>query len=164
MPTLASRSSHQAPKRFILLGASGRVWRLEVCFLRIGNVDGKDALLGNTAMRSEDGHVSLYIYPDRDAPRRSYVGTTSLATLLCALVLKPVPFETALSIGSTNSASMRDLLNAADINRRAWLALRAVLKNITLGRARLVGMSLATEKSGVPLQPFGQGHQAVGEV
>ena len=108
--------------------------------------------------------VSLYIYPDRDAPRRSHVGTASLATLLCALVLKPVPLETTHNIGSANSASTRDLLTAADINRRAWLVLRAMLKNIALGRARLVGMSLATEKSGVPLQPFGQGRQAVGEV
>ena len=108
--------------------------------------------------------VSLYTYPDRDAPRRLYVGTTSLATLLCALVLKPVPLETTHNIGSANSASTREMLNAADINRRAWLVLRAMLKNIALGRARFVSMSLVTEKSGVPLQPFGQGHQAVGEV
>ena len=108
--------------------------------------------------------VSLYIYPDRDAPRRLYVGAARLATLLCALVLKPVPLETTHTIGSAHSASTRDLLTAADINRRLWLALRAVLENIVLDCARLVGMSLATEKSGVPLQPIGQGHQAVGEV
>jgi hypothetical protein len=108
--------------------------------------------------------VSLYIYPDRDAPRRLYVGTISLATLLCTLVLNPVPLKTTLSIGSTNSASTRDMLNAADINRLTWLALRAVLNNTVLGRARFVSMSLVTEKSGVPFQPIGQGHQAVGEV
>lgn len=145
-------------------GPVARALGLEVCFLRIGNVAGADALLGQTRMRAKGAPVSLDIYPDGDGPRRSYIGPTSLATILCALALALEPLETTLNIGSPNSVSMRDLLNAADINWRPRPVLDVAQQDIVLDCARLDDLGLIAKKDGVPSQIIDQWHQAVGGI
>lgn len=69
--TLLSHSTPDGrPKRDMELArrSLARVLGLEVCFLRIGNVAGADALLGNARMRDKDAPVSLDIHPEGDAP------------------------------------------------------------------------------------------------
>ncbi|WP_371155583.1 NAD-dependent epimerase/dehydratase family protein [Jannaschia sp. 2305UL9-9] len=89
-----------------------------VTILRLGNVAGADALLGNL---SADRKPDLHVWPDGRSPRRSYIGPRSLAHVLNGLAgrddLPPI-----LNVGTRHPVEMADLLRAA---QRAWTPVAA---------------------------------------
>ena len=80
---------------------------LEVCCLRLGNVAGADAALGNWKPGAE-----MDVFVSGKTPQRSYVGAQSLARILVALVrAKHVP--QTLNVAAPVPIAMGDLLDAA---------------------------------------------------
>lgn len=77
--------------------------------LRLGNVAGADALLGNL---KPGGVPDLHIFPDGTSPKRSYIGPRSLAHILTELAvhsgLPPI-----MNLGAPGLVEMADLLRAA---------------------------------------------------
>ena len=90
---------------------------IEVCLLRIGNVAGADALLGPAGgWHLGDAPRRLDIYPDGDAPQRSYIGPQSLADVLGSLALQSQPLPQVVNVAAPVSVSMKALLDAAQID------------------------------------------------
>jgi UDP-glucose 4-epimerase len=83
-----------------------------VCVLRIGNVVGADAILG-------DWHPKMAIdqLPDGRTPQRSYIGPKTLARVIHRLCLAP-DLPDILNIAAPGLVEMGALLDKA---RRAWL-------------------------------------------
>ncbi|UWQ18107.1 NAD(P)-dependent oxidoreductase [Jannaschia sp. M317] len=82
----------------------------EAICLRLGNVAGADALLGNL---QADRDPTLHIWPDGRSPRRSYIGPRTLARVLATLAALPAPLPPILNIGTPDMVEMEDLLRAA---------------------------------------------------
>ncbi|MEM9797271.1 MAG: NAD-dependent epimerase/dehydratase family protein [Pseudomonadota bacterium] len=90
----------------------------EAISLRLGNVAGADALLGQL------GAVPprLDIFADGTAPRRSFIGPETLARILLALAVHPSPLPPILNVAAPGAIGMDDLLRAAG---RDWTAVTA---------------------------------------
>lgn len=86
-----------------------------LCCLRIGNVAGADALLGNGAALAPDARLRLEVFKDRGTPVRSYIGPHSLARVLMSLVHKRAELPAALNIAAPRPVSMRALAEAAGL-------------------------------------------------
>lgn len=82
---------------------------LPLCILRIGNVAGADAILGNWR-----AGMILDQLPDGSTPRRSYIGPRSLAHVLHALTCAP-DLPAVLNIAAPGTVAMGDLLDAASL-------------------------------------------------
>lgn len=136
--------------------------RIDVSFLRIGNVAGADALLGNALnWRSGDAPVQLDIYPDGSGPRRSYIGPESLAKVLKGLALCPAPLAPVLNVAAPNGVSMDVLLDAAEI---AWTSKQveaSPLQNIVLDCKRLEALAFFDASASEPTQIVAQWRRAV---
>ncbi|GIT92632.1 epimerase [Jannaschia pagri] len=104
-----------------------------VTILRLGNVAGADALLGNI---SPDAPPTLDTWPDGRTPRRSYIGPRSLAHVFCKLAVCPdVP--PILNVAAPGTVEMADLLQAA---QRPWTTVPAppeAIADVTLDTAPL---------------------------
>ncbi|UWQ22153.1 NAD(P)-dependent oxidoreductase [Jannaschia sp. W003] len=114
---------------------------VEVTALRLGNVAGADALLG----RLGDAAPRLHVWPDGRAPRRSYVGPSSLARILRALADHPAALPPVLNVAAPGAVGMDALLDAAG---RAWEPVPAppdAVPVVALDVARLAAL--------VPLDP-----------
>lgn len=86
---------------------------LRVTVLRIGNVAGADALLG------QDGFArKLDRFADGQGPRRSYIGPRSLTqtlAALCDLAAQDMPLPEVLNIAQPGPVAMADLCQAAGL-------------------------------------------------
>lgn len=115
------------------LEAEARQAGVETCCLRIGNVAGADALLGQP-----EGHpVVLDRFADGDGPRRSYIGPESFADVLAALMAHPGPLPRILNLAAPHPVRMADLLRASG---RAWNwrpAPATAVQDLTLDCSRL---------------------------
>lgn len=88
---------------------------LPVTILRIGNVAGADALLGQRIA----GPLSLDRFADGQGPRRSYIGPADLAMVLQVLLLDAVQnrdLPSVLNLALPPSVAMADLLQAAGLS------------------------------------------------
>lgn len=91
-------------------------WRdagLEVCFLRIGNVAGADALLLNVVQSTADQPLSIDCFPDGRGPVRSYIGASTLAGVLYDLATQPRSLPQTLNIAAPGTIFMEGLARAA---------------------------------------------------
>ncbi|MGJ8598174.1 NAD-dependent epimerase/dehydratase family protein [Sulfitobacter sp.] len=86
-----------------------------LCCLRIGNVAGADALLGNGAALAPGARLQLETFKDRGTPVRSYIGPQSLAHVILSLIQKRDRLPVVLNIAAPRPVSMRALAEAADI-------------------------------------------------
>lgn len=162
--TLAPINRYGAAKRDMekscreLSQASG----IDVCMLRIGNVAGADALLGNAVnWRPGDEPIPLDIFPDGSGPRRSYIGPESLAQVLKALALSPLPLAPVLNVAAPQCVSMDALLDAAGI---AWTPKHveaSPLQNILLDCKRLEALAFFDASASEPMQIVSQWRRAV---
>jgi UDP-glucose 4-epimerase len=163
--TLAPVNGYGAAKQDMEKRCSARAHALgiEVCILRIGNVAGADALLGNAVnWRSGDAPVQLDIYPDGTGPRRSYIGPKDLASVLKGLALCPAPLAPVINIAAPDAVAMDALLDAAGID---WLPRKVAaspLQNIVLDCVLLETLSFLEATASAPAQIVAQWRRAVG--
>ncbi|MEL6646086.1 MAG: NAD(P)-dependent oxidoreductase [Pseudomonadota bacterium] len=83
----------------------------EVCCLRIGNVAGVDALLG----QSQHRNITLDRFATGHGPERSYIGPLGIARVFEALLTTDTALPKALNIAAPAPVYMEELLAAADI-------------------------------------------------
>ena len=115
------------------------------CCLRIGNVAGADALLGQA--ESEAGR-SLHVFVDGRAPRRSYIGPSDLARAIARLVTwmpagQPVP--PVLNLALPGVVGMDDLLRAAGVAWNPAPAPSEAIENVELDVSRAIRLGLVPE-------------------
>lgn len=85
---------------------------MPVTFLRIGNVAGADALLG----QPESAAIILDRFADGQGPRRSYIGPRDLAAVVAALLARAAAGQdlpAILNLSLPGVVAMADLLQAA---------------------------------------------------
>ena len=89
--------------------ALGDAYGVEVCNMRIGNVAGADAILGDW----RPGYA-LDTFEDGKTPKRSYVGPESLAKTIVALCVADT-VEPCVNVACAGVVAMGDLLDAASL-------------------------------------------------
>ncbi|MGA9409267.1 MAG: NAD(P)-dependent oxidoreductase [Roseobacter sp.] len=106
-PSPYGQAKHEMEQAACALGDAQGV---EVCNLRIGNVAGADAILG-------DWHPGFMLdtFADGATPRRSYIGPVSLAKVIVALS-SAKNSESCLNVAAPGAIAMGDLLDAAGLN------------------------------------------------
>jgi UDP-glucose 4-epimerase len=109
-------------------------WRqkgVQVCALRIGNVAGADALLGQAM--APGAELRIDAFADGLGPLRSYIGPASLARVLCDLALLPAALPPAVNIAAPSPVRMTDLCRAAKLPYVLVPAAQTAHQSITLG-------------------------------
>jgi UDP-glucose 4-epimerase len=86
--------------------------RLQVCNLRIGNVAGADALLGNVG----DLPVRLERFSDGHAALRSYIGPRTFAETLAALCDPAIEPPFLLNVATPRPVYLEELMAAAHVD------------------------------------------------
>lgn len=104
-----------------------------VTVVRIGNVAGADAILGNW----QEG-MQIDQLPDGSTPRRSYIGPETLTRIFHELT-QATDLPDILNLSAPGSVAMGDLLNAADLAWSPRPAADGVIANVTLSTQRLEG-------------------------
>ncbi|MEZ5684628.1 MAG: NAD-dependent epimerase/dehydratase family protein [Paracoccaceae bacterium] len=115
------------------------------CCLRIGNVAGADAVLGQVASA---GGRSLHVFADGRAPRRSYIGPSDLARAIARLARvmaagQPVP--PVLNLALPGVVGMDDLLRAAGIEWSPAPAPPEAIAHVELDVSRALRLGLVPE-------------------
>ena len=109
---------------------------MPVTILRIGNVAGADALLG----QARDGAITLDRFADGQGPRRSYIGPGDLAAVMAALLAAGASGQdlpAILNLALPGAVAMADLVRAAG-HGVAWRpAPDGALPLVALDTARL---------------------------
>ena len=125
--------------------ALGDAQSVDVCNLRIGNVAGADAILGEW----QPG-FALDTYVDGNTPRRSYIGPESLAKVIVALSRAKVTTR-YLNVASPDVTAMGDLLDAAGLNWTPRAATAQSIDCVMLDTAKLEGyLRLSGDTSSAP--------------
>lgn len=119
------RAKHEMERAALAAGA-GRV-----CVLRIGNVAGADAILGNWR-----AGMALDQLPDGRTPRRSYIGPKTLARVIHALCIAPQVPE-IVNIAAPGLVEMGDLLDKAGRDWTPRIPVGPVIEEVALNTARL---------------------------
>jgi nucleoside-diphosphate-sugar epimerase len=91
-------------------------WRdkgIDLCFLRIGNVAGADALLMNVASAAPDAPIAIDLFADGRGPLRSYIGPRSMAAVLWSLCRHEGPLPPVLNLAAPVPVHMEELATAA---------------------------------------------------
>ncbi|SEK92660.1 NAD-dependent epimerase/dehydratase family protein [Pacificibacter marinus] len=136
---------------------------IDLCFLRIGNVAGADALLGSAALWQQgDAPVVLDIFPDGQGPRRSYIGPQSLAFVLSGLAQQSGLLADVINVAAPQSVSMNALLDAAGIDWQARYVAASPLQDIALNCSLLEELVLVTNADSAPSNIIGQWRIALG--
>ncbi|RBI84015.1 hypothetical protein DRV85_13435 [Rhodosalinus halophilus] len=112
--------------------AQARAEGLEVCALRIGNVFGADALMGNAARLEPGEALRIDRFADGQGPERSYIGPMTLARVLGALAADPAPLPAVLNLAVPGAVSMADLASAAGLPWRWTPAPEAAVRRLLL--------------------------------
>ncbi len=97
---------------------------IDVCCLRIGNVAGADALLGQAAHAPTRKTISLDRFLDSKGPLRSYIGPSHFARCLELLVEHRTRLPPVLNFAATPPVEMAELVQAAGL-QWAWTAAAA---------------------------------------
>ena len=82
---------------------------IDLCYLRIGNVAGADALLMNIARAMQNEPIEIDIFENGLGPVRSYIGPSTLARVLQTLCLHPKKIPEVLNIATPTPISMTAL-------------------------------------------------------
>lgn len=109
---------------------------LALTILRIGNVAGADALLGQPT----DAVITLDRFPDGQGPRRSYIGPGDLAAVMGALLSAGAEgrdLPEILNLALPGAVAMEDLLHDAGRNFAWKQAPEGALPDVTLDVSRL---------------------------
>lgn len=118
-------------------------WRkrgLEVCFLRLGNVAGADALLLNVAKAAPDQPIEIDTFEDGHGPVRSYIGAHTLTKVVQSLFEHRGALPEILNIGAPDPISMDALADAAHHPWRARAANGPTPQRITIDCSKLASL------------------------
>lgn len=129
-----------AKLRMELASAPWRENGMDLCFLRIGNVAGADALLLNVANAIPGETIEIDVFDDGRGPVRSYIGGRTLAEVIRSLCLHPTPLPAVLNIGAPQPVSMDALADAAGQPWRARAAPSASVQTITMDCSLLASL------------------------
>ncbi|ETD80825.1 NAD-dependent epimerase/dehydratase family protein [Rhodobacter capsulatus] len=113
--------------------------------LRIGNVAGADALLGQPA---PPGGRRLHVFPDGLAPRRSYIGPQALARGLARLVrlaASGAALPGVINLALPGVVGMEALLRAAGESWQADPAPPGAIATVELAVARALALDLVPD-------------------
>lgn len=113
--------------------------------LRIGNVAGADALLGQPA---PPGGRRLHVFPDGRAPRRSYIGPQALARALARLVrlaTAGAALPGVINLALSGVVGMDALLRAAGESWRADPAPPEAIETVELAVDRALALGLVPD-------------------
>lgn len=99
--------------------------------VRLGNVAGADAILGNWRPG-----FTLDTFADGTTPKRSYIGPNSLARVLHDLT-KAKALPQLINVAAPGAVEMGALLDAADLAWQSRPATRQTIANVTLDTTRL---------------------------
>jgi len=107
------------------------------CCLRIGNVAGADALLG----QRRDVFI-LDQFPDGTFPKRSYIGPHALTSVICALAKLSVQdaLPPLLNIACPTPVALNDLLRHAGLSWTTTPAPQTAIPSVHLDTALLQGL------------------------
>lgn len=118
-------------------------WRdtgIDLCFLRIGNVAGADALLLNIAEAGPREAIEIDIFSDGRGPIRSYIGAQTMAQVLQSLCCHPTSLPPILNVASPMPLSMDALADAAGHPWRQRIPSERANQNITLDCSTLASL------------------------
>ncbi|MDZ4136856.1 MAG: NAD-dependent epimerase/dehydratase family protein [Paracoccaceae bacterium] len=126
-----------------------------ITMLRIGNIVGADALLGQALPdQPASGQVVLDPVPGQPGgPVRSYIGPVTLAAVLarlCGLAVRGEALPRALNIAAPPPVAMADLLTAAGIGWRFGPENPGVVARVGLDTRRLAGLVEIAPDAGQP--------------
>lgn len=82
------------------------------CILRLGNVAGADALLGQLVSGSVEAEIPLDLLPDGQSPVRSYIGPGQFLDVVLGLYAHPDPLPKVLNVAMPTPVSMAGLLES----------------------------------------------------
>lgn len=119
--------------------------RPEAVVLRIGNVAGADALLGQPA---PPGGRRLHVFPDGFAPRRSYIGPQALGRALSRLVrlsLGGAALPGVINLALPGAVGMDALLRAAGEGWQADPAPPEAIATVELSVERALSLGLVPD-------------------
>jgi nucleoside-diphosphate-sugar epimerase len=105
---------------------------VRTCALRIGNVAGADAILGNW----QPG-FQLDQFPDGSTPLRSYIGPADLAACLHSLLRRATDLPITLNLARPDPVQMGELLDAAGYDWHPRPASTNCIKAVCLNTERL---------------------------
>ncbi|MEP3180383.1 MAG: NAD-dependent epimerase/dehydratase family protein, partial [Lentilitoribacter sp.] len=94
--------------------------------LRIGNVAGADAILGNW-----HPEMAIDTFPDGSTPKRSYIGVRTLAEIVQKLI-KIESLPPVLNLAAPRSIQMNELLDSANLAYNRKQASEKTIPNVTL--------------------------------
>lgn len=100
--------------------------------LRLANVAGSDMLFAGMAR----GNMTLDIFDDGTAPRRSYIGPLTLARTLLRLIALP-DLPPVLNLANPGTVAMDDILDAAGVEWRPEPAPPTALRSLAMDTGRL---------------------------
>ncbi|MEP3441772.1 MAG: NAD(P)-dependent oxidoreductase [Sulfitobacter sp.] len=129
---------------------------LMLCCLRIGNVAGADALLGNGAALKPGERLRIDSFDGGATPLRSYIGPHTLAKVLCELAQNHKTLPDALNIGAPNPVEMAALAQAAGMAFDLVPAMGSAHQYITLDCAALAGLYSFSATDSDPAQMVAQ--------
>tara|TARA_R110002051_G_scaffold265548_1_gene325414 strand:- start:2958 stop:3641 length:684 start_codon:yes stop_codon:yes gene_type:complete len=87
----------------------------ELCCLRIGNVAGADALLLRAPQANDRAPLKIDCFPDGHGPQRSYIGPSSLGSILGQLAYHDAELPFLLNVAAPSPVYMEELAEAADL-------------------------------------------------
>ncbi|MDE4134806.1 NAD(P)-dependent oxidoreductase [Phaeobacter sp. QD34_3] len=119
---------------------------VEVSMLRIGNIAGLDAILGGWR-----AGFQLDCLADGRTPRRSYIGPSTLAQVLAALLFAP-DLPGVINVAQPGAIEMGDLLRAAGLDFSPRPAPETVIGEVALDVSRLIAL-LPTQSAPAAANP-----------
>lgn len=127
-----------------------------LCCLRIGNVAGADALLGNGAALKSGERLRIDSFDGGATPLRSYIGPHTLAKVLCELAQNHKTLPDVLNIGVSNPVEMAALAQAAGMAFDLVPAMGSAHQYITLDCAALARLYSFNATDSDPAQMVAQ--------
>jgi nucleoside-diphosphate-sugar epimerase len=111
---------------------------LQATMLRIGNVAGADALLGQPGL-----HRKLDRFPSGYGPVRSYIGPKGLSFVLISLIhciISGIPLPSRINVAQRGGVAMEDLCKAAALEITWQSAPATALESVVLDVTCLAGL------------------------
>jgi len=138
--------------------ALGDAQGVQVCNLRIGNVAGADAILGEWQQ-----DFALDTFADGSTPRRSYIGPESLAKVIVTLS-SAQSTQRYLNVASPRATAMGDLLDAAGLGWTSRAATPQSIACVMLDTGTLQGYMRLSEDTSRASELVAEWRRAVDHV
>lgn len=139
-------------------------WRdagMDICFLRIGNVAGADALLLNIAKAHPTKAIEIDIFDDGRGPVRSYIGAQTLARVMVSLCSHTTALPPVLNVATPIPLSMDALADAAGHPWRQRTPSDRTYQSILLDCSALASLHAFNARDSQPSEMIRQWKEAI---